>query len=155
MLEVEVHPKFTLHQHFIAILLVVLLCWNWFISLCCFCGLWISTVLLYLASCMEALSISINRRFYHDEDQLAFGMCLVLFTFLFIYFVFQDLEIAADFNVTVTMMELFDKLEQTNHVRVSASPPFHLGSCWLFLCLLSTWTWMSLMADVIRSVCCS
>ena len=72
---------------------------------------------------MEALSISINRRFYHDEDQLAFGMCLVLFTFLFIYFVFQDLEIAADFNVTVTMMELFDKLEQTNHVRVSASPP--------------------------------
>ena len=60
-----------------------------------------------------------------NEDQLSFGMCLVLFTSLFICFVFQDLEIAADFNVTVTMMELFDKLEQTNHVRVSAfSPPF-------------------------------
>ena len=88
------------------------------------------------SSCLRGggLRYLMHRRFYHDEDQLAFGMCLVLFTFLFIYFVFQDLEIAADFNVTVTMMELFDKLEQTNHVRVSASPPFHLGSCYFFAC---------------------
>ncbi|XP_076445793.1 mitogen-activated protein kinase kinase kinase 4-like [Babylonia areolata] len=32
----------------------------------------------------------------------------------------KDLEIAADFNVTVTMMELFDKLKDTDHVRVRA-----------------------------------
>ena len=38
---------------------------------------------------------------------------------LYLYFIFlQDLEVAADFNITVTSKDLMTKLMETDHVQV-------------------------------------
>lgn len=49
---------------------------------------------------------------YSEEEGLALAFSVDM---VFV----QDLEIAADFNVTSTTLELFEKLQQTDHVRVS------------------------------------
>lgn len=48
-----------------------------------------------------------------------YGECLHFLVCFYHDFLFQDLEIAADFNVAVPTAELLEKLKESNHLSVS------------------------------------